>query len=135
MFKGVVITVIPHKEQRYDTPGDWWIDGDNVLQIRVSEMSDVRSSMAVAIHELISATICTADGITASEIDEFDFEFEQNRQPGDNSEPGDDPNAPNHKAFTTAFPIERQVVEAMGMDWNEHDETVNALSEVRTPKN
>lgn len=128
---GVVIKIIPHEKQRYDTPGDWRIDDDGILQIRVSWTPDWRDSTAVAIHELISASICTAQGITGEQIDKFDLEFENHRQLGDNSEPGADPRAPNHFAFKIAFAIEKIVAKAMGLNWKRHNATINALSGVR----
>ncbi len=33
------IKTVPHKEQRYNTVGDYWIE-DRVIQIRVSEMGN-----------------------------------------------------------------------------------------------
>ena len=75
------VKTISHKEHRYPTVGDWWITTDNVsgrttLDIRVSDMGDWRGSIAVAVHEIVEAVCCIADGIDPKSLDRFDTAYE-----------------------------------------------------------
>ncbi len=127
LIPSVVIEVIPHAQQRYETVGDWWFDEGGTLQIRVSQMGEWRSEMAVATHELSEAIACREAGIPEPVCMAFDIEYERKRKPGDNSEPGDAPNCPYGPQHKAATAIERQFVESHGLTWKEHEARVNAL--------
>ena len=64
----VCIKIIPHKEQRHPTVGDWFFDVNGDLFIRVSKMSDWRYEMCVAAHELIEVLICKHDGVSQKSV-------------------------------------------------------------------
>jgi hypothetical protein len=49
----VVMTVIPHQKQRYDTVGDWHFTSKGDLKITVSKLSDPRYETLIAVHELV----------------------------------------------------------------------------------
>jgi len=123
----VLIETIPHEEQRYPTPGDWqFVNG--VLKIRVSQLSDSRYETLMATHEFVEAMLCLNDNITGDQVDVFDKQFEFYRQPGDVSEPGDDPNAVYHKQHFIATNIERQMAQHMLVDWRKYEAEVNSLA-------
>lgn len=61
---------------------------------------------AVAVHELVETYLCQRAGITESMVDEFDIAYDQNRLPGDVTEPGDDPKAPYYKQHKFATKVE-----------------------------
>src|SRR5437016_14188333 len=72
----IVIETIQHKEQRYDTIGDWqWILNDDpyTLRIKVSDTGDWKMNALIARHELDEALICLSNGISGKEVDEYDF--------------------------------------------------------------
>lgn len=78
------IETIAHKDQRYPTAGDWWRDGNGILQIRVSEMSDNRYSLLVAIHELVEVLLCEQRGVTEESVTAYDLAHLDDEDPGCN---------------------------------------------------
>ena len=107
----VSIKTVPHKEQRYNTVGDWFYTGAMALNIRVSEMSDWRYEICVAIHELVEAFLCKYCGITQQTIDDFD-QFHINAL-----EPGDLSDCPYHWQHNLASGVERIVATCLGVKW------------------
>ena len=116
----IKIKTIPHKEQRYETCGDWFYDANSNLQIRVSEMDDPRHEFLVAFHELIEARLCDEDGVQQEDVDAFDLHYERNRLPGDNSEPGDHHAAPYHKQHIFATEMEKYMAAQLGVRWEDY---------------
>jgi len=112
----VRLRVIPEKQQRYDTSGDWlWTDG--TLEIRVSREvadQDPRYAMLLFVHELIEALLCRSVGITAAQVDSFDMSHAQE------DEPGDDPTAPYHHQHRAAEAAERALADKLGVNWKEY---------------
>jgi len=126
----VEITVISHKDQRYETCGDWYFDEAGKLYIRVSRLGDWRYEQLIAIHELAEVMWCIKHGVTTKQVDEFDFAYEASRKPGDTtSEPGDDPKAPYYEGHQLAIEIERQMADKLGVDWDAYGKAVEALFE------
>src|SRR6266436_2132854 len=123
--KKIVIEMIPHKTQRYPTLGDYWIDENGDWQIRVSRMSDYRSEVAVALHELFEMASVINKGIPIEDIDAFDIMFEKEREAGehaDGDEPGYDPRSPYVSEHFFAERIERHFLMHIGLMWNRHEE-------------
>src|SRR5690349_1815329 len=107
----IVLKVIPHAGQRYDTVGDWRWRG-KTLEIRVSrEVGATNPDFVtlVFVHEAIEAILCRRDGITAAQVDAFDMSYKGT------GEPGDDQAAPYHRAHQTAERIEHQLAAALGV--------------------
>lgn len=121
------VKIIPHKDQRYPTVGDWWWDSKNDLQIRVSQMDDARYEQLVAIHEQIEAELCDAALVDEDAVTQFDKAYEANRQPGDDSEPGDDPRAPYYRQHQIATAIEKLLAVELGVNWQEYEKALNEL--------
>jgi len=141
----ITIETIPHDKQRYPTVGDWfftkdverphetemgpgslWIPTEN-LTIRVSDMGDWRYNALVGLHELVEVLKCKHDGVSQESVDQFDIEFEKNRAKGDDSEPGDSPDAPYKKQHCLATGIERIMAAELGVDWKAYDDAVMSL--------
>ena len=123
------IESIPHSTHRYPTCGDWWFDADGSLQIRVSEEMPDTSKELVVLHELAEVLMCKANGVTQKQVDDFDMAYESNRKPGDESEPGDQKNAPYFVQHGLATGIERIVATQMGVVWPEHEAAIGKLFE------
>lgn len=125
----VIIKTIPHAAQRYDTCGDWWWEGDSkyLLQIRVSEMCDVRYEWLVIVHELVEVLCCRHDGVTQKQVDDFDMDFEKRRKKGNTDEPGDDANAPYRQQHCIATGVERLLAFALGVCWADYEKEINQL--------
>jgi|GEM_PF-2368109 len=123
----IVVEVIPHTSQRYNTVGDYWIDDNGVRQIRLSDLGDPYYEKLVLIHELVEITLNQKAGVTDAMVDEFDFAFEEDRAPNDESEPGDDPRAPYYEQHQFASKVEREMAEQLGVDWDAYGERVEEV--------
>lgn len=122
------IETIPHQSQRYPTVGDYWEDGAEVEQVRVSEMPDWRYEALVAVHELIEMILTKHRGIAEQAISEFDIAFEKSREVGQVlGEPGDDPRSPYRKEHFFATNVERLLAAELGVDWFAYDRFVEGL--------
>lgn len=124
----VDIKAIPHHQHRYPTCGDWWFDGES-LQIRVSQELPPESQHLVSLHEYAEAIMCTANGVTQKQVDDFDMNFEANRKPDDESEPGDQLTAPYNRQHRLATAIETVLAAQMGVGWLEHEKAIGELFE------
>src|ERR1700744_3446700 len=120
MLDHVCISVIPHKDQRYETVGDWLYIG-NSLHIYVSDMANNNYHMLVAFHEFIEATLCTMAGISEEEVTAFDKAFEEKRERGNTDEPGDDRRAPYYNQHQFATQIEKILSVKLGVNWEEYN--------------
>jgi hypothetical protein len=123
----IIIETIPHLNQRYSTCGDWFRDKDGTLHIKVSQEVGQKEAMLIALHELVEVLLCEDRGVTQEQVDAFDMQFEKNREPGNEDEPGDSPFAPYKKEHFFATNIERLMAAEYGIDWNEYDEKIMSL--------
>ena len=130
----ISIESVPHSEQRYKTPGDYfWSDskddtGD--LTIRVSKMKDWRHEILIIVHELVECVLCKYFNIRETDITAFDGNYERERKEGFHSasdEPGHDPESPYRNEHFFAEAIERMVAVALKVDWTKYAEEVNSL--------
>lgn len=117
----IVIETIPHRAHRYETVGDYWIDPDGTLQIRVSQMADDRMAALVAIHELVEVTLTEHRGISEASIMKFDTDHPEL------DDPGHSPEAPYHHEHVFAEIVERQVAHELGVNWQEYEKAIEAL--------
>lgn len=126
---------IPHKEQRYNTSGDWYWDGP-VLNIRISQLSNAKYEFCLGLHELIEAMLCHFAGIEQSTVDGFDMPYEYAHAIGDatypcgcarepTSNPGGDRHAPYRKQHEIADAAERVVAYFLGIFWADYDAEVD----------
>jgi hypothetical protein len=123
----IIIEPILHSQQRYNTAGDWWFEPDEVggtLIVKVSMTGNDKYDTLVGIHEVVEAVLCKSRGIREVDVSAFDEEFESNRKPGSNDEPGNDPNAPYFKEHQVATQVERIVSDELGVDWDEYDKAI-----------
>jgi hypothetical protein len=118
----VKIETIPHDQQRYPTVGDWLFDNNGDLVIHVSELSDWRLEMLVAVHELVEVLICKHRGISQEAVDAFDMKFEDKE-----NEAGDDPSAPYVREHCLATSVERLLAAELGVSWKKYEEELDAL--------
>lgn len=128
-IKYVSIFTIPHKQQRYDTCGDWAISCDH-LYIWVSELGDWRMTMAAAYHEFLEATACNEHGVDEKEVTAFDIQFELARAHGEvpeDAEPGEDTAAPYRREHAVADVAERLFCTALDVPWTIYDNKVSTL--------
>jgi len=125
MGKLTIIATIPHKEQKYDTVGNYWTDREGNLQIRVSDLQNPKMEMLIVIHELIEKMLVDHAGISDDDITAFDEKFEKKRLSGNIDEPGDDKNCNYKKEHCIATGIERIMCSLLGVDWKTYEEKCN----------
>lgn len=122
------IKTISHDKHRYDTVGDYRINGrTGYREILVSEMDNEDYEFLVAVHELIEEYLTRKRGIKEEDITKFDMYYEDARQEGDITEPGNSPLAPYFKEHQFATIIEKQIADELGVDWEEYDKVVCSL--------
>jgi hypothetical protein len=126
MIRTIDIQIIPHNAQRYRTAGDWIYNAiTSNLSIKVSDTGDWRESISVAIHELAESVLCIDRGISQKEVDEFDIQFEKDRDAGKvkYDEPGVDPRAPYYDEHAIATIIENIITKGLRLNsdaYNQH---------------
>ena len=120
--KRIVIQVVPHKNQRYDTAGDYWEDG-HTWHFRISDMGDWESELLCAMHELTEKILCKRRGIRDSVIDKFDTsKFAQKL-----ADPGLSKKAPYHKEHMAGMFVERFLCRELDKSWNKHNSNYGKL--------
>jgi hypothetical protein len=75
----------------------------------------------VLIHEMVEHHLCAKRGITQQQVDEFDHDFEQRIEDGEeqkDAEPGDSDKAPYHNEHQFATIIEKMLCHELGYDWS-----------------
>lgn len=123
----IKMQTIPHDRQPYPTVGNWAIADDGSIAIDVSDMWNEDYAFLVAIHEAVEVWLCRKRDVTEDEVNAFDIAYEANRPEGDESEPGDHPDAPYRREHFFATSIERLLAAELGVDWAEYDKTVVGL--------
>ncbi len=116
----ITIDTIPCDHQRYPTAGDWfWDQGQTV--IRVSDLGDPGMEFLVGLHELVEMFLCQTRGISQKAVDDFDFDWEGE------DEPGDHPTCPYFKEHQFATIIERLMAHELGVDWFVYNQRLNEI--------
>jgi hypothetical protein len=131
-IRTIVARTIKHDDQRYDTCGDWLVDGTN-LTVLASETGDWRESFLVTVHEIVEAGICVRLGIQEPDVCRFDTKYEAARGDDDTSEPGDSLDAPYYHAHQIATQVERIVAHALGVHWPTYEADIIALDYRKAP--
>ena len=116
----ILIESIPGADQRYPTPGDYFIE-DGTLHIKVSCLGNWRAELLVAIHELVEIALVESAGVTYEQIDEFDMGHPEL------TDPGADPRAPYHHQHNVATAVEMVVCSAMGLSWTDYCSIVDSV--------
>ena len=129
----ISVEFIPHRDQRYDTCGDWQLIEDDFgnghrLHIRISDTGDVRANFNLFKHELDEALLYlfkrnfSLDAVAA--VDKFDMGYIEERGTG---EPGYESIAPYYAEHMYASAIEHDTALQIGLDWNRYTDLVNDL--------
>lgn len=109
---------------RYPTTGDWVFNEDGHLHVVVAEHEkNDRSAFLVALHEMVEAFLCREDGVAEEDVSKWDIEHPEL------AEPGDHPDAPYHRQHAVAIEVEKIVAKALGRDWEDHEDWVQAAGD------
>jgi hypothetical protein len=123
----LIFEVIDHGDQRYNSLGDYFFDSDGVLRIYVSKMPNYKMQLLILVHELIEVLLTEEHNIPESLITKFDVGYEEARQLGDLSEPGDCSMAPYKNEHCFATGIERLMCSMLNVDWLEYEAACNSM--------
>lgn len=118
----VIITIIPHESQRYDTCGDWQFKGDE-LEINVSDSGNPKMNFLVALHEFIEAMLCNFNGVTDKQVDEYDFKHPESGC----SDFDAFVDAPYHTQHNDALAIEWILSRLIGVNWKDYSEALEKM--------
>lgn len=145
------IRVIAHKDQRYDTVGDWVLAHTpgppevDTLVVTVSDLGVPRMNLLVSHHEYTEGSLCYYVGIDQRRVDDFDRNYEQARSAAitlgyptfsfrgeekldvNYAEPGDHPAAPYYQEHQVATAFERLMAVTLGVDWSEYERAIAGL--------
>lgn len=124
------MATIPHELHRYPTCGDYEWTRNGTLIIFVSDMKNDKYHKLIFMHEFIEAMLCKSRGINEKDITQFDIYYEKRRSMGfvvEDSEPGDDINAPYNKEHIFATKLELMFAAELNVDWNDYSLKVNSL--------
>ena len=128
-IQAIHIEFIPRETQRYETAGDYWLDG-TTLQIRVSKMGNTAYQCMVATHEFVEWLLTDMRGLPEQEITNFDLEFIHESElgiPHEVNEPGFDPRSPYLDEHTLCTSIEMMICAFLGIPWVKYEKTVMSL--------
>lgn len=81
----------------------------------------------VAMHEMVECALCRHAGISDETVTTFDKNYENQREPGDTSEPGDAEDCPYKKQHFWAEMIERQMAALLDVEWRQYEEAIAKL--------
>ena len=104
----IIVESIPRSQMRYDTEGDWFLRG-KVLYIQVPDDLPPDEAWLIAMHEMVEVKLCHEAGITEKQVDDFDFAFEGE------GEPGEAPGCPYAVQHRDAMIIESALATMLGV--------------------
>lgn len=107
------------------TGADWWWE-NGVLQVRVAaEIGDRHEISCLIVHELSEALLCHHLGISQSEVDAFDKEYQETHPIDLNA--GDELRAPYRLPHCFATAIERIMAGALDVKWKPYDDKLSVI--------
>jgi hypothetical protein len=120
-LKSILMQVIPHKNQRYRTVGDWTEPGPGQRMVSVSDVGNDDSNFLIGVHEEIEHHWCAMNGVTQADVDRWDWAFKGE------GEPGDDPACPYYLGHQIAMKHERELGADFGLDWEAHEAAIERV--------
>lgn len=120
----ITLEVIPHEQQRLGAIGDWWFEENGDLQVRVSDLGDVRYNFLVLRHEMDEAFLCARAGITTEMVDE------DQKNAADTDDPDSFsgyPGARLQNQHNDALAAEWIMARLLGVDWKAYGEAAEKV--------
>jgi hypothetical protein len=128
----ISIEIIPHMDQRSGSTGEWWIDQDGSLQVRVSDLGNLDYVKLHVIHELFEAFASTYNKNVALDVAEhFDARFvgkDKRELPAYFDEIGFHPDCPYHDEHVAATGVEMLLAPFLRVKWLDYDKRVRAIA-------
>lgn len=117
----VIVEVIKHRYQRYDTAGDYREPQEGLWLVTLSRLPDWRMEACLFIHEFVEMVLTRYRGVPWEEIDRFDMAHPEL------DDPGACQLAPYHIDHVEAETIERRLCFLLGIGWEEYQAALAAL--------
>lgn len=92
----IIMETLPHVTQIYEACGNYWVDEDGTIQIRVSETGKDDFNWLVFLHEMIVQKLCEHRGIKLTD-----------------------------KEHLFASGIEKIMASLLDIDWNKYSKTIS----------
>ena len=130
MIKRIEVNIIPHKDQRYNTVGDYYFTPDGTLVFNISDCGNDFANELILVHEIVEEMLTRKRGITEPDIMAFDELYEQERADGlhtADDEPGWDERCPYLKEHAFAESVERLCANELSINWLDYDEMINEV--------
>jgi len=139
VIQKITIEVIEHRDQRYNTVGDWRFVRDSEgapteLTISVSNIQfDNTMNMLIALHEFVEAILCELGGVKEKDVDQFDLNWKPRPVFWDTdrltTEPGEDYMAPYYSQHQLASAVERLCADRLYQHWGRYEAIVDKVVE------
>jgi hypothetical protein len=121
-IRRIVVDFIPEEQMRAQGCGDWF-RLHSTLHIRATlESAEAfgteHAPFLVALHEMVEAYLCGAQGVSEASVDAHDALFEAERERGEHgegAEPGDDPRASYRTQHRAAMILEHLMANFLGV--------------------
>jgi hypothetical protein len=132
--KRINIEIIPHSKQVCGITGEWFTDKDGTVQIRVSQMGDLRAEAMHIVHEVVewAASIIDPQAMSDTLTDAQDEEFLRKRKEGTlpegHEEPGFGTDCFYGKGHHLGTAMEMILCQHYGMNWIDYDNHVREIS-------
>lgn len=120
------IIIQDYSLMRYETCGDY-VQENGEWVFYIARLSKRPYEACVALHEIVECYLCYWLGIKEPDIMAFDIEHEKNRPEGDESEPGNDKNAPYYYQHQIATFIEYIFSKLLFVNWKKYEQDINSL--------
>jgi hypothetical protein len=122
----IQVQIIKHEDQRYPTVGDWVFGEDTPakmhnLLVSVSQTGNQDYNDLVAVHEIIEAILCKANGVLDEVVTNWD------RDHIDHPDPGSIPGCPYYREHYFATIVEKMRASELGVNWDEYEEALEKL--------
>ena len=128
------IKTVPERLIRNEQSGDWEYDDKQILSTVLENTYSPESELAIAIHELIEAWLCRRDKVTNKAVLLHDEIYERARKMGlhpETTEPGDAEDSPYRLQHQAATHVERAVIAALGVRWEDHEKEITNSGQPR----
>jgi hypothetical protein len=117
----LTVEILPYKDMRYNTYGDYFYDKSNTLRFQIVDHSNDVYTKLTLIHELVEQLLLEVKGITPDDVDRFDFDFESDtNKTSIYSEPGEDPSCIYKKEHDFSDNIIKQICESIGIKFEDY---------------
>lgn len=118
---------IPHKNQQYDTAGNYGEDSKDSVWFEISQMEDWRYEALVFLHEIVEYILVKDRKIKIKDIDKFDMETVFKVDPDNSDDPGNSLSSPYYWEHKFATKIERMMCKELGIQWSKYDNSFKKL--------